>query len=320
MNSCINFWILNSLSRHYIVPIKGSYIHTFKFSKSKNYELFVLTCDAKVKVFYLEKQKAVQIREIVNTHESFISDLAFIGFSSFIATVGGDKTVHVWDYWMRVKRGPEARQQFTGHACPIYTIVSSKNGRIYTAGGSEGIFCWKFLGDTSADLAPQGAWGTVEVVDSDKHLKNFDPILEESSTPAPTLNHIQAGKPEKRLDSIHIPGLKEESKFNVQMDVVRGNRDMEDLHEFENKNNLERIKKRLADEEARKNKQIRGLLEQGGKFTFKKQHGFVPSRFEKLIPYVKNYEREKLDLPQKHFYMDHHEYDVLTHRVDRLSS
>lgn len=142
----------------------------------------------------------------------------------------------------------------------------------------------------------------------------------EDASPVPSINHIQAGASEKRLDNIHIPGLKDETKFNVQMDVIRGTRDMEDLHEFENKNNLERIKRKEAEEEARKNKQIKGILEQLGKMTYKKQHGFIPAKFEKLIPYVKNYEREKLDLPQKHFYMDHHEYDALTHRVDRLNS
>lgn len=156
-------WSLNSLSKHYVVPVRGSYIHTFKFSKTKHYELFVLTCDSKVKVFYLEKQKAVQTRELVSTHENFISDIAFIGVSSFLATVGGDKKLDVWDYWMRMKKGPEARQQFSGHACPIYTVVSSKSGKVYTAGGSEGIFCWKFLGDSSSDFAPQHSWGTVEV-------------------------------------------------------------------------------------------------------------------------------------------------------------
>jgi hypothetical protein len=156
-----------------------------------------------------------------------------------------------------------------------------------------------------------------------KHLKNYDPMLEEASGLASKddkANHIQNQDPQKRLDSIHIPGLIDETKFNVQMDVVRGNKDIEDLHDFENKNNLERIKKKEADEDARRNKQIKGLLQQTGKIVLKKFHGFNPSRFEKLIPYVRNYEREKLDLPQKHFYMDHHEYDGLTSRVDRLNA
>lgn len=135
-----------------------------------------------------------------------------------------------------------------------------------------------------------------------------------------SLNHLKNQDPQGRLDSIHIPGLIEETKFNVQMDVVRGTKDIEDLHDFENKNNLERIKKREAEEEARRTKQIKGLLEQTGKIVYKKHHGFHPSRFEKTIPYVKNYEREKMDLPQKHFYMDHHEYDGLTSRVDRLNA
>lgn len=104
------------------------------------------------------------------------------------------------------------------------------------------------------------------------------------------------------------------------MDVVRGNKDIEDLHDFENKNNVEKRKKKEAEDEARKNKNIKGLLEQCGTLLYKRSHGFSVSKFEKLIPYVKNYEREQMDIPQKHFFIGHHEYDSLTSRVDRLNA
>ena len=140
----MNIWSLGTLSKHYSVNIKGSFIHTFRFSKARNYELFVLTCDAKVKVFGLEKKRAVDKRELIKTHDNFISDIAFIGNQGYIVTAGGDRMVNVWDFWMRVKKAPEARQQYKGHACPIYTIVSDNRGNLYTAGGSEGIFKWAF--------------------------------------------------------------------------------------------------------------------------------------------------------------------------------
>jgi WD40 repeat protein len=148
LNSSVNFWSLNTLLKHYSVAVKGSFIHTFKFSPASNYELFVLTCDSKIKVYALEKSRAYLTREMVNTHENFISDLAFVG-TSYLVTVGGDKAVNVWDYWFRLKKIPEARQQFKGHACPIYSVVGTPGGQLFTAGGSEGIFSWKFLGDYS---------------------------------------------------------------------------------------------------------------------------------------------------------------------------
>ena len=146
VNSVINLWSLETLTKHYSIPVKGSYIHTFKFSPNNLYDLFVLTCDSKIKVFGLQKQKAYLAREQVSTHQNFISDMTFLGAQNYVVSAGGDKQLKVWDYWMRIKKGAESHQEIKGHACPIYSVVSSKSGQIYSAGGSEGIFCWKFLG------------------------------------------------------------------------------------------------------------------------------------------------------------------------------
>lgn len=115
---------------------------------------------------------------------------------------------------------------------------------------------------------------------------------------------------------MHIPQLTEESKFNVQVDVARGRRDIEDLDAFDEQAALKRLQQKHEQE---KQRQVKGLLPQLAKVAFKKAHGFSPGSFERLIAYVKNYEREKLDLPQKHFFLGHHEYDCLTSRVDRLN-
>ena len=114
--------------------------------------------------------------------------------------------------------------------------------------------------------------------------------------------------------------MREERKFDVQMSVVRGEKGMEHLQDFESKNNLEKIKKREREEEAKLNKDIKGILPQLGKIIYKRQHGFNISNFEKPIGYVVNYEREQLELPQKHFYMPKKDYDQLTHRVDKLNT
>lgn len=147
LNSCVNLWSLETLSKHYTVPVKGSFIHTFKFSQGSQFELFILTCDSKIKVYGLEKRKAFLAREQINTHQNFVSDMAFLGQSNYIVTAGGDKHLCVWDYWMRIKKSPENHQEFKGHACPIYSVVATKDGTVYSAGGSEGIFCWKCRGD-----------------------------------------------------------------------------------------------------------------------------------------------------------------------------
>jgi hypothetical protein len=101
------------------------------------------------------------------------------------------------------------------------------------------------------------------------------------------------------------------------MAVVRGDKDLEDLEEFEAKKNPK--KKKAAGGEVEEKPKLKGVLEQVGKVQFKKKEGFNIHNFEKLIGYLKNSEREKLDLPQKHYYMDHHQYDDLTSRVDKLN-
>ena len=115
---------------------------------------------------------------------------------------------------------------------------------------------------------------------------------------------------------MHIAQLRDESKFNVQVDVARGHRDVEDLDAFDEQAALKKLRKKQREQQERL---VRGLLPQLAKVCFKKAHGFAPASFERLIAYVKNYEREKLDLPQKHFFLGHHEYDCLTSRVDKLN-
>jgi WD40 repeat protein len=134
------------------------------------------------------------------------------------------------------------------------------------------------------------------------------------------VNHIKAKDKEPRIDSVHIPNMRKETKFDMQMAVVRGEKNMEDLQDFDNKTNAEKIKKREAEEEAKKNREIQGILPQLGQVLYKRRHGFNVAQFERPIAYVKNYEREQLELPQKHFFMAKTEYDQLTHRVDRLNS
>ena len=112
--------------------------------------------------------------------------------------------------------------------------------------------------------------------------------------------------------------MKDDSKFNVQVDISRGYRDIEDLNIFDDENIMK--KKNKKNQEEGDVEKIKGTLPQVGKVVYKKVYGFVASSFERLIAYIKNYEREKLDIPQKHFFIGHHEYDCLTSRVDKLTT
>jgi len=57
---------------------------------------------------------------------------------------------------MRLVSIPGSCQLFIGHSNSINSVVfSSDNKKIYTAGGSEGIFEWEFLGDIKMPPPPE---------------------------------------------------------------------------------------------------------------------------------------------------------------------
>ncbi len=69
---------------------------------SNNIELFVLTGECRLKVFALQKTdegiEAYQVRELQAVHREGIEDIAYTPNFRYLASVGADSLLKVWDY------------------------------------------------------------------------------------------------------------------------------------------------------------------------------------------------------------------------------
>ena len=66
--------------------------------------------------------------------KSSVNSIAFLPDSSAIASVGGDRLVHVWD----VATGKEIRR-FPGHQGAVYTVAVEKGGKLMASAGQGGV-------------------------------------------------------------------------------------------------------------------------------------------------------------------------------------
>ncbi|KAL4455065.1 hypothetical protein ABPG74_006447 [Tetrahymena malaccensis] len=119
---------------------------------SNNTELFAITDDSKVKVFGIDRSdpqnnEAHLLREISCVHRNGLNDISLSSNFKYMASVGGDKLLKIWDYEFLLN-GPGSNQVFLSHINKINCIAfSPDNTKIITAGGFEGIYEWNFLGD-----------------------------------------------------------------------------------------------------------------------------------------------------------------------------
>jgi hypothetical protein len=65
---------------------------------------------------------------------------------------------------------------------------------------------------------------------------------------------------------------------------------------------------------------VEGRLEVDAKFSLKNSGNLTSEDLVHKIRYLKDYQREKLDLPQKHYKLDHHLHDSLYGKVKSLNS
>lgn len=150
-NQCIGVWALGSFTKVYDIVVKGAFAHSLFFTDSmKNYELVVLTCERKMRVYQLGLEGAKRRGDLKDTHQNFISGATLTPNLKYFITVGGDKQVALWDHKFRLNSGPSGSARFSGHSQPIYSLAVGQYGKVfYTAGGQEGIYEWEYLGDVN---------------------------------------------------------------------------------------------------------------------------------------------------------------------------
>lgn len=159
LNNTIDLYNLESLSKQYSISTVNSFIHTIFFPETKypsedkntqnlsRYQLVALTCDSKIKCFDLKEKSATLRSQLGNLHQNFVADGVFTPNGKFLVSGGGDGCIKVWDGKMRQKTSCT----FKGHSGAVFCVEAGicKEGglKIYSAGGSEGIFEWEFDGD-----------------------------------------------------------------------------------------------------------------------------------------------------------------------------
>lgn len=127
-----------------------------------------------------------------------------------------------------------------------------------------------------------------------------------------------------RVIGIHIDGLDDQNdEHDMKMEVARGELDIEEYDDIQRE--IQGIQKPLFVEtedqpEIVDGRLVEGRLEVDSTFQFKKADAINPNHLQHKIRYLKDYEREKLDLPHKHYYMDHHMHDSLYNKVKSLNS
>jgi len=151
--------VYNSATKSKITKIrcKNSFVTHFQFSNCGN-ELFVATTNQNLRRYAIVSGKC--IRELPSVHLDGLTSFDLTSNSKFIITVGQDSLVKVWDYEMRLISIPGSCQLFVGHSNPIRKVLFGvDNHKVYTAGGSEGIFEWNFLGDVTSPAPKVPAFG-----------------------------------------------------------------------------------------------------------------------------------------------------------------
>jgi WD40 repeat protein len=157
-NSIIFIWEVQTFSQKFRINTAGFVIQKMIFAPNGQ-DLLVVSYgqDYKVKFYGLNGFEAIFIKEFSGCHPSAeISDFAVSQNSKYLVTGGSDKLIKLWEYGAR--QNSLRSQGFIGHSYQIQHLRFSldRNYLISCAAGPDGIFVWKFNGDTSNSATPYG--------------------------------------------------------------------------------------------------------------------------------------------------------------------
>ena len=157
-NSIIFIWDIQTFSQKFRINTTGFVIQKMLFAPNGQ-DLLVTSFgqDYRVKFYGLNGFEAIFIKEFAGCHPSAdITDMAISQNSKYLVTGGSDKLIKLWEYSVRPNN--LRSQGFIGHSYPIQHLRFSldRNFLISCAAGPDGIFVWKFNGDTSNSSTPYG--------------------------------------------------------------------------------------------------------------------------------------------------------------------
>ena len=141
-SNSIDLYNTETFDKVSIFSLAHNYAHSVRFNDFDANELIVLTCSGSVKIYNISKPDVVKVKnEIPASHGLYTSSIVCLG-SGVYATAGEDACVKFW--------ATQAQSSFLrllhvskGHLNGIFDMaVDSKQNRLFTTGGSEGIFVW----------------------------------------------------------------------------------------------------------------------------------------------------------------------------------
>jgi WD40 repeat protein len=151
-SNSITVWASATLSMKYRVDVAGNPVK-MEFSPNGQ-DLIVQTqgSDSRLKFYRLNGLECTLVKELGGLHPNAVMDAFSISQNNkYLVTGGSDRILKVWDYTMRTG---QAGQAFIGHSQSIANLCFSRNSsHIFSSSkGLEGLFVWRFLGDTSSSL------------------------------------------------------------------------------------------------------------------------------------------------------------------------
>lgn len=325
--SHINFYETYNLTFMLKIFCAGTFVKKMEFHQNSE-ALFVITTDCKIRIYALQnflenfQMNAYFIKEINCLHRDSLNDMALSPNNRFLFTVGSDNLLKIWEMSNLFSLTSSQPQIFIGHTNPISSVVlKASSGKLFTAGGFEGVYVWDLLDDMENDPVSVDVDFNKYVPISKRRPEVKLPSQLAKSLGASQLEELKedfCGESEVIAKNLINDNVREESSPGVSpkergLNASRHDSNLKKMSEFK-----------------------KGLFEnsQFGVFNVEKvSDDFKPfiREFKKLRPkkykypiyfYEKDEIRKKFNLPFKHYFMERREEDEfnLKEKLEKIKS
>lgn len=206
-SSTIFIWDVATFALKFRINTSGAVIQKILFSPNGQ-DLLAISAgmDYKVRFYGLNGFEAVPIKEFSGLHTGAeIRALAISPNAKYVVTGSSDRIIKVWDY--AGKPSTMNSQGFLGHPDRISSVhFSASSDYMFSFDeGHNGIFVWKFFGDTSAlDIPPPRQESqNVKIIEEESYedlLETVQRLPRRTASPIDIPMHEPAAKPVTRKE------------------------------------------------------------------------------------------------------------------------
>ena len=144
----VNLYDTHSFFLHNSLQV-GTTARSFVFACA-NRNLVVMTTDCRLRYYALSKYEGQLLRELTTVHRGSITCMDVSSNAGYLATGGEDQMIKLWDY-EALKNVPFYFQAFIGHTSKL-RCVKWLGDTLVSCGERDGIYVWKFYGDTNTQF------------------------------------------------------------------------------------------------------------------------------------------------------------------------